>query len=377
MNKKFLIGGISILLILSVCLYFYISDNNTERVIITNEKTNQVINTNALTMMYETEAGSGEYQVSSDTTWPQEGYEFNETLSKCENGGTLSWNSETNRVVMQTSGSDKCYVYFDAVYTAAMMITDLFNQGSEVLTNLDPDRNIRYVGENPNNYVLFNDELWRIIGVFNNKLKIIRDNYILAVVEDSGKIVGEKVTYNNTYSGTYFYWNYNGTNNWETSSLNNYLNGTYYNSIKQNSRNLIDKETWYLGSFDEFPTTASEFYQIERNTNVYDGNPLTTSTYVGLIYPSDLIYSMENWNEDYYNSWLRQSYWLISASSTNFNKVVAYFGFTSHFEMWTVNDIDSTFLRDSGTEVYPTLYLKSTTNIISGDGSEENPYILD
>lgn len=107
MNKKFLIGGISILLILSVCLYFYISDNNTERVIITNEKTNQVINTNALTMMYETEAGSGEYQVSSDTTWPQEGYEFNETLSKCENGGTLSWNSETNRVVMQTSGSDK------------------------------------------------------------------------------------------------------------------------------------------------------------------------------------------------------------------------------------------------------------------------------
>lgn len=57
--------------------------------------------------MYETEAGSGEYQISTDNTWPQEGYVFNEKLSACENGGTLSWNSETNRVVMQTNSSDK------------------------------------------------------------------------------------------------------------------------------------------------------------------------------------------------------------------------------------------------------------------------------
>lgn len=28
-------------------------------------------------MMYETESGSGEYQTSSDTTWPKEGYTFN------------------------------------------------------------------------------------------------------------------------------------------------------------------------------------------------------------------------------------------------------------------------------------------------------------
>ncbi|HIS11878.1 MAG TPA: hypothetical protein IAB40_02075 [Candidatus Onthocola stercoravium] len=58
-------------------------------------------------MMYETEANSGEYQVSSDTTWPQDGYIFNEQLSGCENGGTLLWNSETKRVVMQTTSSDK------------------------------------------------------------------------------------------------------------------------------------------------------------------------------------------------------------------------------------------------------------------------------
>ena len=36
------------------------------------------------------------------------------------------------------------------------------------------DANIRYEGANPNNYVSFNDELWRIIGVFGDNIKLIR-----------------------------------------------------------------------------------------------------------------------------------------------------------------------------------------------------------
>lgn len=64
-------------------------------------------------MMYETDVGSGEYQVSTDSEWLGDEYIFNETLSKCENGGTLSWNNDTQRIVMQTNSSDKCYAYFD------------------------------------------------------------------------------------------------------------------------------------------------------------------------------------------------------------------------------------------------------------------------
>ena len=37
-----------------------------------------------------------------------------------------------------------------------------------------PDQNIRYYGSDPNNYVRFNNELWRIIGVFGNNVKLIR-----------------------------------------------------------------------------------------------------------------------------------------------------------------------------------------------------------
>ena len=99
MKKKYLIISISVLLVLTTCLYVFMS-SNTERVVISNENGNSIVNNNALTMMYETEYQSGEYQVSSDTTWPQDGYVFNETLSKCENGGVLSWDAETNKVVM-------------------------------------------------------------------------------------------------------------------------------------------------------------------------------------------------------------------------------------------------------------------------------------
>ncbi len=59
-------------------------------------------------MMYETEENSGEYEVSSDTSWPQEGYVFNERLSSCENGSTLTWDDENKRILMQANTSDKC-----------------------------------------------------------------------------------------------------------------------------------------------------------------------------------------------------------------------------------------------------------------------------
>ena len=107
MKKKILILSSLIMfaLIVSMVTLFY---GDSDKAIFESGKNNTVVRSNALTMMYETEAGSGEYVVASDTTWPQEGYVFNERLSSCENGGILSWNSETKRVVMKTNTSDKC-----------------------------------------------------------------------------------------------------------------------------------------------------------------------------------------------------------------------------------------------------------------------------
>ncbi len=114
MSKKkiMLISSVLLTLILSIVIF-----NNKENVynnIISNiNKDKQVINSNMITMMYETEAGSGEYTETKDNTWPESGYIFNENLSGCENGGELEYNSGNNTVNLLSNSSDRCYVYFD------------------------------------------------------------------------------------------------------------------------------------------------------------------------------------------------------------------------------------------------------------------------
>ena len=119
-----------------------------------------------------------------------EGYKFNSELSKCENGSTLSWDDTKKVVIMQGNISDKCYVYFDKILTLANYVSsqytgtqggnDIYYHNSS-LANGAGDNSYRYAGANPNNYVCFGsdattcpeDNLYRIIGVFNNQVKLI------------------------------------------------------------------------------------------------------------------------------------------------------------------------------------------------------------
>ena len=58
---------------------------------------------------------------------------------------------------------------------ATEYISNLYEYDGEGLKKDNtPNENIRYYGSNPNNYVIFNNELWRIIGVFGNNVKLIR-----------------------------------------------------------------------------------------------------------------------------------------------------------------------------------------------------------
>lgn len=96
-----------VLLILPIGFLFISYYNKEYKVIESEKQSKTIVNSNALTMMYETGPDTGEYQVSSDTTWPQEGYVFNEQLSACENGSTLTWDDESKKVLLQASTSDK------------------------------------------------------------------------------------------------------------------------------------------------------------------------------------------------------------------------------------------------------------------------------
>ena len=110
MKKRIMLSGILfIIIIISVLVYFNKNNNDLENVL-QNKKYNETIS-----MMLETASGSGEYEKTTASEWPTDGYIFNTELSRCENGSTLSWDAENNKVVMSGNTSDKCYVYFDKV----------------------------------------------------------------------------------------------------------------------------------------------------------------------------------------------------------------------------------------------------------------------
>ena len=292
--KKILI--ILTVLVLGLIAIFYNNyDNN--KVVLTNNSNQKIINSNTLTMMYETEYQSGEYQVSSDTSWPQDDYVFNETLSKCENGGTLTWNSETNKVVMQTNSSDRCYVYFDKepslaevcsgktfaeCITTEVYTTDgdngLYYHDAD-LANGAQDNSYRYSGANPNNYVCFGatgadcqnaNNQYRIIGVFDGQVKLIKATSYGSYAWDSGN--------SNT-------WN-------ETTKPDIYttLNTTYYGTIADEWKTLIDQtHTWQVGGGD-----TSYLYSVPKTAYDYEvGTNSTNTTYeakIGLVYVNDYYY---------------------------------------------------------------------------------------
>ena len=105
-NLKFVCLFLGIVSVVVVgCVLIYLSDEN--KIIESSKRSDIKVNNNFLTMMYETEYQSGEYVVSTDSTWPHEGYTFNADLSGCENGSTLTWDDENKNVVLQANKSDK------------------------------------------------------------------------------------------------------------------------------------------------------------------------------------------------------------------------------------------------------------------------------
>ena len=129
MKKKYIVM-FSVLIMLSVVIYICIPKTKEEE----SNKTKPNVNTNGfLTLMLEQDDGT--YQKSSASTWPGDGYAFNNELSGCERGGELVFDRETNIVKLISSGSDKCYVYFDKYNVAKITnVTNTKTTNSVTLT---------------------------------------------------------------------------------------------------------------------------------------------------------------------------------------------------------------------------------------------------
>ncbi|MDD2208716.1 MAG: hypothetical protein PHG03_03075 [Bacilli bacterium] len=237
-------------------------------------------------------------------------------------------------------------------------------------TGVYNENGYRYQGLDPNNYVSFNNETWRIIGVFDDYTHgIAGENLVKIIRADS---IGD------------YAWDSNEINDWNTSSLKAYLNSDYYNSLNPVSKSLIEEVTWKLGGYADYKTTTSSLaYNAERGTTVYGGTDTTWTGYIGLMYPSDYGYAVLNntscsrdtttlYDYDNYGcynqNWLYlgSDEWTITPLSSSSSNVwdVSYSGY-----------VGDSYASD-GFGGRPSLYLKSNTTIISGDGSLDNPYVL-
>lgn len=129
---------------------------------------------------------------------------------------------------------------------------------------------------------------------------------------------------------------------------------------------------------------ASTFYKEERGTNVYSDNATIWTGYVGLMYPSDYGYAvgtsvrnncltttLSNYsnNSCNINNWLYvsgTSQWTISSRSDSANVIYLYSSGTVHGTGNAASDLS----------VRPVVYLNPDIEVISGDGTIDNPYII-
>ena len=235
----------------------------------------------------------------------------------------------------------------------------------------------RYIGNDPYNYVTFNNELWRILGVFTvegsdgsaeERLKIIKN---------------EKLSNNMA-------WNANNLNEWSTATSNLYLNGDYYNELDNISKSMIVDTKYYLGGNSTYVNlSGKDYYNFERGKVLFNSSrSLFWSGKIALMYPSDYSYTYALGVD---NTCYSNGRYCYSGGGGMPNKGWIYTP-NSNILKWLLSPCSgysncSFYVEPTGSVygyngvynpygVRPTMYLSSTVKIISGDGTKDNAYKL-
>ena len=236
----------------------------------------------------------------------------------------------------------------------------------------------RYRGASPKNYVTFNNEVWRILGVFptddgtgniENRIKLIKDQSI-----------------GNNYWNTTQVASTSTYNNWTGATLMKYLNGTYYNSLTNNGAiDMVDDAKYYLGGYTNANMTKDVMYQYERKisgsgTYYYSSNPNSWTGKIGLMYASDYGYAASDECtqnlSSYNNTTCTSNNWLYNIKIGEW--ILSQFGGNngSVFYVHSVSSVSNCTVNNNSLASRPVLYLKPEVMIESGDGTSANPYKL-
>ena len=239
----------------------------------------------------------------------------------------------------------------------------------------------RYRGGNVNNYVTFNNELWRMVGIIPTEDTSDNVEYRFKIIKDES--IGN------------FYWNStrnntDNSNNWLIATLNTYLNTTYYNTLSSNAKSMIGTTKYYLGGYKDSKMTSDVMWQYERKNEAnksnyyYDTNPVMqneASKKIALMYISDYGYAaskkctsdISEYNQDTNcktpNNWIDKSEdtWLLSQYSS-YSIYAFYISSTGN-----VSNFDVGVYKYA---IRPTLTLSSNAKISGGVGTSSEPYQL-
>ena len=301
----------------------------------------------------------------------------------------------------------------------ATCVKNFGDQGSSVsniyihnssLANGAGDNSYRYAGasESVNNFVCFGsdavicptDNLYRIIGVFEDKVKLIKYDYANSnLLGTNGDYASSETPDSIYYKGSLtsidtYYWNYKnntsinngwGSNVWSTSLLNKInLNTNYLNNIGPTWSNLIEDATWKVSGHTTTRITPSEMYTREITNATKTYGPSDGTSKIGLVYASDYGFaaSPSAWTKTLY------SYDGTDANGTSIKTINwMYMGHSD----WTISPDSSNsygvfYLSNNGGLGYyyagnrygsrPVMYLKSSVLYAGGSGTKDSPITL-
>lgn len=251
------------------------------------------------------------------------------------------------------------------------------------------DNSYRYTGGKVNNYVCFGSSektcpegnLYRIIGIFGGNVKLIKADAITEEemgYESSFKERADKDYYKGTQSriATYHWGGEKNTNVWSDSTLNkDMLNGKFLESLGDWQEKIATVSYRVTGGLPQDITKVNmaKLYNNEvRNSGSY-------SSKIGLMYLSDYGFasSEDNWSktlieyniaENRDNNWMHlgASEWTITRRS-------------NALDIYAINT-DGGADADGSTSDYavrPVFYLTNSTKLVSGNGTNTDPFIIE
>ena len=306
---------------------------------------------------------------------------------------TLGIKSNTYSINIETDDTILLTEYIKNLYTIDGD-NDLYyhdGQGNYNNSNQEArDNSYRYAGANPNNYVCFgsdlstcpSDNLYRIIGVFENEVKLIKWDYV------NNNILGTNGQYYSRVYNSDDYSNYNGNHEtvniyvwpydvWSENELNTVnLNRNYFNNFDLSWQTKIANHAWYVGEMN-INNVYTTYTTYDYYLNEF-GSGLLYDSKIGLMYISDYGYSASPnyWTIELYNydvaikdNWMYMGMpeWTISLTKNSSQN------FSFPFYINTSGIVSRNTSEPALSTVRPCFYLNSSVQYVSGSGTQSDP----